>query len=79
MIVERVTCFEHGMCDGAIKQTGNEMPKSEMGGEPFTERSLAGRRRAVDGDDHADARWSGQQVLAAPCPGNRKAILKTRV
>ena len=37
----------------AIEQAGVEMAQAVMRGEPLAERALAGRRRSVDGDDHA--------------------------
>ena len=52
-VVERPPCIEQRLRDRAINQPGVEMAQTEMLREPPAERAFAGRRRSVDGDDHA--------------------------
>ena len=53
LVVERLSGIEQRLGDRAIDQPGIEMAQPEMRREPLAERAFAGRRRSVDGDDHA--------------------------
>src|SRR5262249_51117001 len=51
-IVEPVAGVEERLGDGAVDQPGVEVAEPVVGSQPFAERTLAGSRRSVDGDDH---------------------------
>ena len=51
-IVEPAARIEQRLGDGAVEQTGIEMPEPVGRGEPLAERALAGGGRTVNGDDH---------------------------
>ncbi len=46
---------QHAPAGGAIQQAGVQMRQAEMRRQPLRQGALAGRRRAVDGDDEAHA------------------------
>ena len=59
---EGAAVVEERAGDRSVEKPGVEMRQAVMRGKPFRERSLPGRRRSVDGDDH----------LGGPDPGPKR-------
>ena len=79
-VVGPMPAVEHGLGHRAIEQAGVEMAQPVMRREPLAERALAGRRRPVDRDDHADESAPSARISSAK-PGKlvaMKALSSTR-
>src|SRR5262249_23372422 len=82
-IIQSMPGIDQPLSHCAVDQPSVEVAKPVVGGEPLAERSLAGSRRPVDGDDHGclrplRARRSGRSSVKILREANSAGLAKVR-